>query len=151
MLPKTILQAFKDHTSEAADGCIIWLGAKTHNGYGQLRNKGRAILAHRAMWELWCGPIPTGMLVCHRCDTRSCVRIDHLFLGTAADNSSDMVQKGRSHDLRGERSPRAKLTAEQVAKIRRRAGAGETCGVLAREFGFSTGAMSRVIRGERYK
>jgi hypothetical protein len=52
-------------------------------------------LAHRMSWEMHFGPIPEGMLVLHHCDVRRCVRPDHLFLGTARDNTRDMIAKGR--------------------------------------------------------
>ncbi len=50
---------------------------------------------HRVGWELANGPIPSGMCVCHKCDRPSCVRADHLFLGTMADNDADKATKGR--------------------------------------------------------
>jgi hypothetical protein len=53
------------------------------------------VLAHRAAWEVTFGPIPDGLFVCHSCDTPACVRPDHLFLGTLADNNLDMVGKMR--------------------------------------------------------
>jgi hypothetical protein len=34
-------------------------------------------------------------MVLHTCDTRGCINIEHLFLGTAQDNTTDMVNKGR--------------------------------------------------------
>ena len=51
--------------------------------------------AHRAAWVDANGPISEGMCVLHRCDNPPCVNVDHLFLGTQADNIADMVAKGR--------------------------------------------------------
>lgn len=148
---KTVIQSLIEHTRIRPSGCIEWIGATTLNGYGQLRNKGRAILAHRAAYEHYIGPVPSGKFVCHHCDNRLCTNVLHLFVGTARENTSDMMRKGRGKALRGSDSPRAKLTDAQVVEIRRRAAAGEKVRALAREFHMNNGALSRVIRGERYK
>jgi hypothetical protein len=52
-------------------------------------------VAHREAYRLTYGEIPAGLLICHHCDNRACVRPDHLFLGTYKDNAQDMVRKGR--------------------------------------------------------
>ena len=78
------------------DECWPWLGNIGKNGYGQISSQdGKTLSAHRVAWELFCGQIPEGMLVCHTCDNRSCVRLSHLFLGTPQDNMNDKVSKGR--------------------------------------------------------
>jgi hypothetical protein len=92
------------------DRCWLIGGAGYRNGYGRLLVGSRAdgsrreILAHRFSWEMLNGPIPDGLHVCHRCDAdypsgdttyRRCVRPDHLFLGTHADNMRDMTVKKR--------------------------------------------------------
>lgn len=80
-----------------SDDCWLFSGSGTPNGYGRLRDERRgSTLAHRFSWEIHFGPVPEGMNVLHRCDVRRCVRPDHLFLGTQADNMADMVAKGRS-------------------------------------------------------
>lgn len=76
--------------------CWEWIGNKSQNGYGQFSSRYFSTLAHRASWEIFVGPIPDGLYICHRCDNKSCVNPEHLFLGTQHDNMLDMVQKGRS-------------------------------------------------------
>lgn len=100
-----------------SDGCWLWAGT-TDGRYGLVSVDGRMLKAHRVSWELHNGPIPAGMVVCHTCDTPRCVRPDHLFLGTMADNSHDRDRKGRQRSPLGEASPNAKLTEDDVRAIR---------------------------------
>lgn len=76
------------------DSCWLWTGGLVH-GYGHFQQT----RAHRFAYELANGPIPKGLMVCHRCDVRNCVRNDgpnsHLFLGSAFDNMGDAAAKGR--------------------------------------------------------
>lgn len=85
-------------------------------GYGAVRVDGAIVTAHRAAYIKAYGPIPPGMHVLHRCDTKGCANPEHLFLGTNADNMRDKVLKGRQ--ARGERIHNARLTADRVRAIR---------------------------------
>jgi hypothetical protein len=85
-------------------GCILWTGCRTTNGYGGLNFRRRHLQAHRASWIAHHGPIPKGLLVCHRCDVRTCINPDHLFLGTQKENMQDKVAK-QGHERRTEPGP----------------------------------------------
>lgn len=132
------------------DDCWLWVGTGLRNGYGRMIRDGKPLLAHRAAYEIQIGPIPDGMLVCHRCDNRRCVRGDHLFLGTNADNNRDCINKGRRTDL-GERNTHAKLTDESVRAMRAMRKAGAAILQLATRFNISTTGAHRVCIKRSWK
>lgn len=80
---------------DKARDCWLWLGGKDSWGYGALKIRGKQESAHRISWVLAFGPIPSDLWVLHHCDTPACVRPDHLWLGTAAQNAADRDAKGR--------------------------------------------------------
>ena len=90
--PKTIARFWKH--IEKTDTCWIWKLSCSKKGYGIFHNEFHAS-AHRFSYILHFGEIPEGLLVCHKCDNPPCIRPDHLFLGTDADNRRDAQQKGR--------------------------------------------------------
>lgn len=94
------------------DGCLLWTGVMNRGGYGRLLWQGRYHSAHRLAYEVAIGPIPEGMKVLHRCNAPSCIKADHLLLGTNADKVA-MAQMAK-----GQRNGASKLTVEQVLAIR---------------------------------
>lgn len=89
---------------EGLGNCWEFTGAIKDTGYGVIQRGRRGeglVRAHHAAWELFGrGPVPSGMDLCHKCDRRTCVRPDHLFVGTRRDNVNDMMAKGRHHRQR---------------------------------------------------
>ena len=77
-------------------GCWEWTYGISSKGYGFFHHLGRKHYAHRAAYSHFVGPIPEGLMVLHKCDNRKCMNPFHLFIGTAQDNSDDMVAKGRN-------------------------------------------------------
>lgn len=97
-------------------GCRLWEGNANPKGYGKFSNT----LAHRAMWVEVNGPIPTGKMILHRCDTPACIEPSHLYVGDALSNARDRDNRGR--DCRGERRSKIVLESEahQAVRLRQR-------------------------------
>lgn len=156
--PATV-QRFWDRVQKAdGNSCWLWTGNRKPNGYGLMTaGQWQRCGAHRVSWMLAHEkPIPVDLVVCHHCDNPPCVRPDHLFLGTRADNNADMDQKGRRRTVVrfGEAHFNVKLSDKDVAEIRATfcRGAGPT---LAKKFGVNTStvydivhAKSRVAKGD---
>lgn len=86
-------------------GCWWWCGAISSTGHGRATIVGRRqvgshvlawVAAHRRL-------VPAGLVVRHLCDEPSCVRPEHLDIGTQLENIDDRVSRGRQHggDTRG--------------------------------------------------
>lgn len=127
------------------EGCWEWTGNTLSNGYGQIDQMG----AHRVAWSLKNGPIPFGMFVCHKCDNPSCVRVDHLFLGSPKDNTADMLQKGRHPH--GVEIGTNKLTKAQIESIRSEYASGASQTSLAKKYGVGQPHISSIVRKAAWK
>ena len=131
-----------------ATGCIEWMSSRNESGYGVLNVKGIPIRAHRIAWTIRVGPIPRGTFVLHRCDNPGCVNVEHLFLGTAADNTADMMAKGRGVFVRGEKCGTSKLTDDAVREIRKLHAAGVSHKNIAPLFGIHPSQICRICSRE---
>lgn len=146
----TLDERLRHHGWRVTDeGCWEWTKSLNTHGYGQLAAGGdRPMIASRAAYTAWVGPILEGAFVCHRCDNPPCINPDHLFLGARGDNIADMTWKRRH--AHGERRSNHKVTDAQVEEIRARYAAG---GVyqreLAAEFGVSQQLVQQIVAGKR--
>jgi hypothetical protein len=154
---------FWKHVEQGPD-CWLYIGALDKDGYGRANFDGASVKAHRLAWILTHGPIPDGILICHHCDVRNCVRPDHLFEGTPDDNSKDMVSKERQakgermrairkeHAARGERCGSAKLTERDVREIRANYAPTRGCATrLSVEYGVGITTIRKIIRRETWQ
>lgn len=136
---------------EKSDSCWLWTG-HVQRDYGAFWVRRKFYFAHRYSWELHFGDIPEGMCVCHKCDTPTCVRPEHLFLGSVLDNIKDRDQKSRT--CKGEAHWCSKLTVDDVKEIRRlyqfgKRGSGAT--TIARQFGISKPVVLHIVNRRGWK
>ena len=97
-------------------GCQLWTGGGVD--YGRIGIGEKLILAHRLSWEIYKGPIANGLFVLHRCDVPCCINVNHLYLGTQKENAIDRVTRNRGNIPVGIKNPAAKLTENDVLRIR---------------------------------
>lgn len=138
------LQELLAETTKQGD-CLIWTKAKGANGYGYIRNDRKIIAVHKAVAEIKYGQIPNGHVVMHSCDNRACINPDHLLIGTQKDNLHDMWAKNRAHN--------GVLSPEQIKNIKERFQPRHPqngARALAREFGVTHQAISKVVRGKSW-
>ena len=145
---RTLSQRFASKCDSAdARGCIPWIGGKTIKGYGILRASARVkTCAHRIAWVLKHGDLSPNVLVLHRCDNPSCVNVDHLFLGSAQENTNDMVSKARHAWRAG--TPWQKLNSTDGERVRDSRRAGCTQQEVADWFGISRPLISMIESGK---
>ena len=134
-------------------GCHLWSGNVMRCGYGRVYFQGKSWRTHRLIYTLNNGPIPDGMLVCHKCDVPLCCNPEHLFLGSPMENHHDAISKKRH--THGRMVNTCKLTEEQVIEIRSRWPAESAkygaYSRLGREYGVTEANIRCIVRGQSWK
>ena len=138
---------------DAVSGCWVWQAATFRTGYGQFNpaKSGKPTTAHRFSWQLHHGVIgDPKIFVCHKCDNRLCCNPSHLFLGSAADNSADMVSKNRGRNVPsfGEKNSSAKITAKDARAI---FSDERTQSQIADDFGITQACVSLIKRRRTWR
>lgn len=154
---KSVLERISQKINVDPDtGCFIWTGAVAggnkgveNSKYGYIRINGKSLRVHRFYYELINGPIPDGMVICHRCDNRLCINPEHLFPGTQADNLQDMVEKGRDSHPRGEDN-NSKLTESEVFSIREQAEKGASLHELSAKYGVHVVTVRNIVKRKKW-
>lgn len=142
-----------DSFVEKSDGCWEWKGKKYENGYACFPFQKDQHLAHRVAYE-WENKVSLSRheVVCHSCDNRKCVRVDHLILADQKFNMQDMASKGRDNPAHGELHVRSKLTEKDVRRMRNlRFRKGVSCKQISKMFSVSQKQVSVVTRGVQWK
>lgn len=148
--PKEYL--FKYTTIGYSNGCMYWIGDKTHFGYGRTTINGVRKVAHKVMYELFYNTkVADNMCVCHRCDNPSCVNPKHMFIGTISDNNKDKTAKGRNVSHFKYDNPTQKLTKDQAIEIIKRSHNGERPTDLAKTYGVTPSNIIMIRKGTNWK
>lgn len=137
---------FWNHVDRSGE-CWEWTAGR-QRGYGALKVGKRHYRAHRLSYEMHHGVDPGDLKVCHKCDNPACVRPEHLFLGTQADNMADKVAKGRTSraGVRGEAHPMVRFSDADVAEMRSLWFDGRvTQTEIARRFDCKVGTVNKII------
>lgn len=135
---------------ETEHGCAEFTGSKDTSGYGRVYRCGYSKGAHIVAWELKNGPVPEGLFVLHTCDNPPCCNINHLFLGTKADNTADMFAKGRAYIRRGNDINTSVLTEDNVLEIYGLLDAGYSQREIGEIFDVSHTAIGHISRGRNW-
>ena len=135
----------KQNIECGSDECVIWPFATNKAGYGIMHSNGKTRLAHRVIMEIKSGATHHDLDVAHSCGNgqRGCVNPNHMRWDSRAGNMADKLFHG-THN-RGEKSPVAKLSNEQVSEIRKLRGK-ESQASIAKRLGVDQSNISKIQR-----
>jgi hypothetical protein len=85
-MKKTLQERFDSKWEPDANGCWLWTGYLTPDGYGRFQLDRSSRVAHRVGYEIYVGPISEGLELDHLCRVRHCVNPEHLEAVTHDEN-----------------------------------------------------------------
>jgi hypothetical protein len=148
---QTILDRFLAKLEHADNGCLEYQGGKLSTGYGVFHVPGKGSqLAHRFAYESYHEvTLKSDQYVRHLCNNPSCSSPfpGHLAIGSAKDNSADMVAAKRS--LKGRKKPVKRFTTDEKAQIIKLASSGKSLYSIAKKFDRAVSTISQVLTPKR--
>lgn len=113
----------------------------------------RSFLAHHVAWISVHGTVPRHLVIRHKCDNTACVRIDHMLLGTQAQNLEDMRMRGRDFKDFGKRGVDhhgAKMTPDKVREIVRLRAQGTSLAKIGVVVGLDSSTVHDICNGRTW-
>ena len=94
--------------------CIEWTEGKTKSGYGQVWYESKNQLAHRVVYKIVYGVIPDGLVICHKCNNKSCINPEHLVAATQRENHIHSILSGT--EVKDQRFGRKQTSGKSLPK-----------------------------------
>ena len=136
------LERFLAKVKAVESGCHEWQSTLHRDGYGKFSLNNKQTAAHRVSYLLQKGEIPKGLWVLHTCDNRKCVNPAHLYLGTAKQNTRDMMERCAWHG-------NMKYPFESVQLAKKLYQEGWSQQKIADHLGIHQTQVSKYIRGKQ--
>lgn len=140
-------ERFLKWVEKRENGCWEWIGHRNAAGYGKYLKE----IAPRAAYRIFKGAIPSGALICHKCDNPSCVNPDHLYAGNHQTNMDDCLVRGRMWKECGTARWCAKLNEEKVLAILHLVMDGVPILHISRQFGVARSVIYHIAMGTRWR
>lgn len=139
-------------SKQKPSGCVEWVGGISPSGYGRISyvysDVYKVSRAHMLSWVFYNGDYDRNLHICHKCNNRKCVNLDHLYLGTQKDNMDDMKRSGNA--LNGEKNHKSVLTLKEVQLFKPLLASGLSTTTVGRMFGYSKHTMHNLKVGRSW-
>jgi len=150
-MKRPIKERFLEKVVKQDSGCHEWAGSLAKNGYGNFHKDGKTHYSHRIAWEIEHGEEPSDYVL-HKCDNRKCVNPSHLFLGTAKENTQDMIRNNRMSRRDGEYNNQNVVSSKQVEQIKHLLQENsETISSIAQRFGVKYDVVWHIATNRTWK